>query len=147
MKRVFLMIAFVMTTGVITVSCGDDDVAVSPTELTNSSSSFLETYFPGIGITKVEQDVNSVDDYQEVTLANGVRVDFNKQGDWTEVDGNGQAIPTGFILPNIVEYVSVNYPNTQIEGISKQNYGFAVDLLNGVELRFNHQGNFIGLDK
>lgn len=146
MKRVILTAIIACAIGVTAVSCGDDDVQTTSSQLATSSTSFLDTYFPNIGITKIELDVNSVDDYQEVTLVNGIKISFNAIGEWTEVDGNGQAIPTGFILPNIVEYVSTNYPNTAIEGIDKQVYGFAVDLVNGVELRFNQEGIFIGLD-
>jgi hypothetical protein len=147
MKKIFLT-AIVLALSFTGVSCEDDDdnssVHIPSSELPAPAAAFLDTYFNDIDIVKVEKDVNSNDEYYEVDLAGGIEVHFDQAGNWTEVDGNGQPIPTGFIPDAIVTHVSENYQSQAIESIDKKSYGYAVDLLNGTELRYDQSGEFIG---
>ncbi|MDO4229906.1 MAG: PepSY-like domain-containing protein [Capnocytophaga sp.] len=145
MKKLISTSIVVFLMAIMNVSCSskNDDVTINQSELSTDSNTFLATYFKGIEISRIEKDVNSVNEYYEVYLANGTQVDFTQAGEWTDVDGNGKAIPTGFILSNIIETVSSKYPNIAIEGIQKVSEGFEVDLLNGVELLFDKGGNYL----
>lgn len=151
MKKIFLSTVLVLTFAFATVSCSSDDNnssdrIINYSELPTEAKAFTETYFSGSEIMRVEKDVNSIDEYYEVKFVGGMEVDFTQSGIWTNVDGNKKSIPTGFILTPIVEYVTTNYSATSIESIEKQVYGFDVDLVNNVELRFDLEGNFLGLD-
>ena len=82
-------------------------------------------------------------------LSNQIEVDFNINGEWTEVDGaDGVAIPTTYILPQILAYVEDNYPQDALNSIEKKSNGFDVDLLRqDVELVFDQQGTFVRVDR
>ncbi len=152
MKNLVLSTATLILLSLSGVSCSSDDnnsteMLIPASDLPAPSKTFLEAYFVDVAVVRVERDIHSVTEYYEVHLADGSQIDFDQAGNWTEVDGNHKAIPTGFIHPTIVSYVATNYPTTVIESIDKQIYGFDVDLLNQVELRFDYQGNFLGLDK
>lgn len=134
----------------ITSSCNSDDsdsreVMVEITELPEQSRTFLQTNFNGFQVNRATKDVSSFDEYYEIFVNNGITIDFNRIGEWTEVDGNGLSIPTSFIDEEIVSYINTNYPTFPIENIDKKPYGYDVDLINNTELRFDTSGNFIGL--
>lgn len=150
MKKVVLSSITVLALAFTGVSCSSDDnnsgeTVINYSELSADCKTFVETYFTEYDILRVEKDIHSVDEYYEVKLVGGIQIDLNESCEWTEVDGNNQAIPTGFILPAIVDYVTANYSATSIESIDKKPYGFDVDLLNNTELRFDAQGLFLGL--
>lgn len=150
MKKNTLSLLAVASLIFSTSSCNSDDsdspeVIVEITELPEQSRTFLETNFNGFLVNRVTKDISSIDEYYEIFINNGITIDFNQTGEWTEVDGNGQSIPTGFIDEDIVNYTSMNFPSFPIENIDKKLYGYDVDLTNNTELRFDTSGNYIGL--
>lgn len=151
MKNVFLTTIALVTLSFTGISCSSDDnnnsseSIIQYAELSTDCKTFVETYFSGYEIQKIEKDTRSIDEYYEIYLVGGIQIDLNQSCQWTEVDGENQAIPTGFINTNIVNYVTTNYPTTAIESIEKKTYGFDVDLVNDTELRFDTEGTFLGL--
>ncbi|MFA4870811.1 MAG: PepSY-like domain-containing protein [Pedobacter sp.] len=149
MKRIFFAAA-VVSLAFTAISCSKDDdhseSLIQKSELASEARTFVDTYFSGSQVLRVEKDTRSTDEYYEIYFEGGIVADFNQSGKWTEVDGNNQPIPTGFILPAIVDYVTMNYATSAIESIDKKPYGFDVDLLNNTELRFSSTGVFLGLE-
>ena len=90
------------------------------------------------------------DDYfskeYKVYLANGTKVEFDGDGAWKEVDGKRNAIPTGFIPAKISNYVKRSFPNTTITKIERDRKEIEVKLNNGLELKFDKNGNFKKID-
>ncbi len=144
MKRLFkflpLLLAGIFATTLW--SCSDDD-PVNPKELPSVAQTFLDSFYPSAKIVSVTKDKNEYD----VVLSNGHSVDFNKNGEWIDVDAPaGQTVPTGFYPADIDTYIATNFANAGINEISVDTRGFEVELVNGVELLFDSTGNFIGLD-
>lgn len=150
MKRIVLSFSTFIFVALSVASCSSDDnnseTIVQTSELPSQSKSFLETYFLGYQIVQIQRDARSVDEYYEVRLTDGTQVDFDKDGMWTEVDGNANMIPTGFIHPHIISYITANYPAASVESIGKEIYGFNVDLTNNLDLRFSSEGIFLGME-
>lgn len=68
-------------------------------------------------------------------------------GEWVDVDAPVNMIILDGIAPEtIVNYIEENYPEYGINEISKETYGYGGELVNNVELRFNAQGEFLGVD-
>lgn len=126
-------------------SCSkDDDGGPAPlTELPATAKTFLSTYYPSVEY-KAYKDDNGYD----VVLSNGQKVDFDSKGEWYEVEATipGQTIPTGFYPAAIDTYVSENYSGAGIREISKEVYGFDVELVQNIDLKFDTAGNFISVD-
>jgi hypothetical protein len=122
----------------------DDDKGMQIVDLPAASTTFLSTYFKGVRAVRVEQEGSNF----SVELENKIEVDFNGNGDWTEVDGqDGIAIPTGFILPNIVDYITTTYPDNAINGIEKKADHYEVDLVKqDIDLTFDQDGAFVRVD-
>ena len=144
MRRTILGTALLAVLGFTIISCDDDDTIIPHKELPVVSKAFLNTYFNGVDIIHVEKEGANY----SVNLASKVEIDFNSDGEWIELDGeNGVTIPTGFINPKIVNYVTKNYPDNGFNGIEKNINGYDVDLVqNNVDLIFDMDGNFLRLD-
>lgn len=127
-------------------ACDDDDndIIISEQQLPTAAKTFLSDYYPSVKTLKVMKD-----DYDyEVKLSNGHTVDFDLTGAWEDVDApKGQSIPTGFILPEITAYINGNFSGAGINEISRENYGYDVELVDGRDLRFSTTGAFLGYDR
>lgn len=108
---------------------------------------FLDTHFSGIQIKKIKYERD--DQEYEVELRSGHEVEFDGNGDWTEIEGEYSPLPKSVIdlMPTkIAIYISRNYPRRPIVQIKRKKYGYRVDLSNSAELMFNHNGDFLGKD-
>lgn len=145
MKKLFyfLPLFLIAVMGIAVTACGDDDKMISENELPAASKSFISTYFPTARVVTVEKDRNEY----EIILSDGTKIDFNKSGEWTDVDAPmGKVVPAGFYPAPIDTYVSTNFTGIGINEISKDRRGYDVELVNGIDLLFNEQGNFISYD-
>lgn len=129
------------------VSCSDDDddwYEISYGQLPPQAQVFLETYWGGYAVSSMEMDGHGAGTTYEVILTNGTQFEFDSTGLWVEIDAPmGMALPTGFIHPGIINFVSLNFPDQEINEISREYYGYEVELTNEVELNFNSNGNII----
>lgn len=133
-----VLIVFVAILAFSLSSCSDDDdQPVDLTELPVSAQTFISTYYPGAGVSSA---VVSGSEY-EVVLDNGTTIDFNMGGEWLEVTAPlGQTVPSGFYPSQIDSYVRQYGNGFGINEISKENYGYEVELVSGVELQFGPFG-------
>lgn len=147
MKKTF-SILFIALFAVLTWSCSDDDdTPVPPSDLPTAADTFISTYFSGDKIVRVEREGEHSGAEYDVIFASGYEVEFNAQGAWIDVDAPmGMTIPSGIAPLGIESYIATNYPTQGINEISVEYYGYEVELLNGIELMFDQQGNFIGID-
>lgn len=122
------------------------ETQVTKTQLPRAAQVFLNQYFPGQALSRVIRDKELMKTEYEVYLGNAVKVEFDGNGKWKEVDGTHNEIPTGFMLPSITRYVSGNFPGQKIVKIERSNTRYEVGLSNGVDLDFNSKGAFLKVD-
>ena len=136
-----------LVASLIFVTCDDDDdLTIATADLPENARTFLQTHFQGQEIRLVKKDNDSYDVY----LANGFEIEFNLSGEWDDVDCRTQTVPQSIIdlLPeNIPLYVSENYAQNHISEVNKERYGFEIGLNSGLDLKFDKDGNFLGIDK
>ena len=118
-----------------------NDRPITFKELPQKSQQFITTHFSGVEVLSV-----TVDDDYEVYLANGTKVEFTLQGEWKEVKCPGSAVPAAIVPAAITKYVKAQFPNSAIVKIDKKYRGYEVELNNDLELKFDKDGNFIGVD-
>ena len=108
---------------------------------------FLNNYFNGNKVShiKIDKDLFLVDSY-DVILTDGTSVEFNRDGEWKEVKSFQQNIPDTLIPAEIRQYVSQNYPGQKIMTVERGKRKVSVDLANGLELKFDLNGNLIDID-
>lgn len=141
----YLSVLLAVVGGMMLWSCSDDkDEPISGDALPTQAKAFIAQYFPEAKVVTTYKDK---DDY-EVVLSEGTRIDFDKAGEWTDVDAAiGKTIPSGFYPAAIDTYVAENMKGAGINEISKERTGYEVELTTGVELMFNYEGAFIGYDR
>ncbi|MDE6270403.1 MAG: PepSY-like domain-containing protein [Muribaculaceae bacterium] len=148
MKK-YLFLALVLILGVSAfTACSEDDNLVVPADLPQAAQTFMERYFSGTEVLSVKKEGKHSDTEYTVKLRNGYEVEFDATGNWTDVDAPaGKTIPDG-IAPNpIANYVAEEYPGMGINEISRDYKGYDVELVTGLDLEFDIEGNFLRVDR
>lgn len=140
---IILAVVLILITGCVY----GQDRAINPNQLPKTAKMFLYTNFKGIAIGSAVEDreIYGVDEYK-VYLANGIKVEFDSTGNWKEVDGKHQKLPYGFIPAKIRNYAAKSFPNTLITKIEKERWSYKAELSNGIDLKFDRNGNFTKID-
>lgn len=119
------------------------DVPVPVDQLPDAIKTFVQQHFPENPIVYAEKDWDSY----ECRLNNGTKVEFNAKGEWKKVDCEMMTVVPAAIIPApIQEYVKATFADSPIVKIDKERYGYKVELANDLELMFNKQGAFMGMD-
>ena len=150
MKRLktLLPLLFLAVFGVAMASCSDDDndkdLIITASNLPEVSRTFISTYFPNATVVKATKDK---DEY-EVILSDKTQIDFYTSGEWKDVDAPaGQALPTGFYPADIDLYLAFNLEGVGVNEISKESYGYDVETVTGLDMRFDHDGKYLSTDR
>lgn len=120
---------------------------ITPAELPAGANEFLAEHFNGIAVNIAKKDWEHGEKGFEVILTDNTEIEFWKDGKFREVDGRGKPIPTGYIDPKIVDYVSKNYPNHKITHIDYGHKDVDVDLTGKIDLEFTKDGQFLKGEK
>ena len=85
------------------------------------------------------------DDYT-IHYQSGEKIEFNKQGEWKEVNCRVSAVPTGLIPEQIKTHIKTTFPGTTIINIDRGRRGYEVKLNNGLEIEYNSTFQVIDID-
>jgi len=91
MKK-FLSIAM-LTIGVLVFA---QDQPIQFNQLPANGQKFINSYFGAKKVSAVILDDDYFKKDYEVILTNGTKIEFDGSGNWKEVDGKRNAIPSGF---------------------------------------------------
>jgi len=119
-----------------------DDTPIPVDQLPASVKEFVKLNFEGRTIIYAEKDWNSY----ECRLDDGSKLEFTKKGEWKKVDCKTKAVPEALIPATITAYVNANFAGNLITKIEKERYGYDIELSNDLDLKFGHQGEFLGID-
>ena len=128
------------------VTCLADDKIIPVEQLPASAKTFVKKYFPQATIEYATKDTEFMGTTYEVRLSDGTEVDFDKKGNWDNVDCKTKAVPASLVPAAIAQYVKAHYPNTVIVKIDKERGGYEIELSNDLDLKFNSKGKLIGID-
>lgn len=87
-------------------------------ELPLTARNFINQYFSKPQISYIKIDSEFLSKKYEVTLTDRTEIDFDKKGNWMEVDCKKNAVPAALIPASVKDYVKANFPNeiiTEIE--------------------------------
>ncbi len=140
MKKLTFIATLLLIFG-ITSACADNDRPVDLTQLPDAAQQFIKQHFPNETISFATVDKEVFETTYEVLLSNGAQIDFNKKGEWKEVDCGRSAVPVAIIPEPITTYVTQKHPNTFIVQIDRDSRDYELDLSNGLELTFDLKFN------
>lgn len=147
MKKVMMILMAAMFT-VVGFSCDNDEKVIKASELPMAARNFVDTHFASQTITRVTKDTEGSTEY-DVRLDNGFKLEFDKSGNWREIEGYGVEIPASILteLPEgISTYVNTNHSSQLITKLELNKTSYEVSLNGGLEIIFNLDGGFVRYD-
>lgn len=146
MKTIFKTLAVValMTTS---MAANAQDKLIDLGQLPKQAQNFIKTYTSKLSIAyvKLEDELFSKKSY-EVKMNDGSEFEFDKNGEWKEIDMKRKSIPLSLIPKAIKEYVEKSFPKNNIVKLSRSSSKYEIELSNGLDLVFNSKGKFLRID-
>lgn len=141
-----LIVLFASLFALISVARADNDKAIQMDQLPQQAQQFIKQHFAGnnVAIAKVENDLFSKS--YDVIFANGNKVEFDRAGEWKEVDCKYDQVPSAIIPEPIRKYATANYPDAKVVKIERDRKDYEVKLSGGLELKFDLKFNLINID-
>lgn len=130
------------------VTADHDEVVMQGSDLPQNAQTFVKQHFGSETIqSSIREKENDGDEFK-VQLSNGIKLEFDVTGKWKKVEAglNNQSVGALFLPQTTRDYLSKNYQNIGIESAEQDAKGIDVDLLNGVDLKFDTNGNFVRID-
>lgn len=127
MKKYFSLLYVVLAaSSLIAAASPDDDYAIPFGQLPAVSQNFVKTHFDVASVAYCMRDAHSY----EVRFSDASEIEF-------DYSGKPASIPS---------HVQANFPSALITKIKVKNWGYELELNNGIELEFNKKGTFLRID-
>lgn len=145
MKKL-MIIAAVLLFVASAPACADNDKPIAVTELPQIAQQFIKNHFPKekVAYAKIERDFLEVQ--YEVVFTNSSKLEFNKNGEWKEVNCKYSTVPKAIVPAQIVNYISQNYPDANVVKLERNSREYEAKLSNGLELTFDTNFKLIDID-
>ena len=141
MKKFLLVLGMII--GLSAAASAKDTYTHDASVLPEAARTTLADNFKSdISVIKVDKNLGRVSEY-EVILVDGTEISFDRGGKWENVEtSNAGSVPSWMIPKAIADHVAKSQPGVNIVGIEKEHGGYDIELANGVEMRFDKNGNF-----
>lgn len=143
-RLAFLSLFLVAFVGL--VSCEKQERAITFEQLPKNAQQFVNRHFGDCVISHVIEDPSPFDHSYKVYFSNRYDVEFDENGNWTEVDCRPDSVPTAIIPTAIAEYVGKYYAKQFVVKISYEHREYEVELNTSLELTFDKNGSFKYID-
>ncbi len=124
----------------------DNDRPIQMNQLPKKIQSFVSTYFPKakIAIAKVEEGY--FDRVYDLIFTDGNKIEFDRNGNWEEIDCKRSFVPWEIVPNEITESVKTNFSEVKILKIERKKKKYKLKLSNGYKLEFNQEFDLIEMD-
>ena len=143
MKKQILTLATILLLGFTTFA---QNGMKNIQQLPQKAQEFVKTRFNDYKVAYVLTDKELADIDYKIRFEDGTEIEFNAKGDWTDVSGKQNCIPTGFILKEITNYVNTYHNDLCITDIEREFNRITIELSNNLEIEFNSKGKLISYD-
>lgn len=144
MKKFLALLFMVFLT--IQATFAGDVITQDAKQLPLVARNFINRHFTRPQISYIKIDSEFLSKKYEVVLSDRTKIEFNGDGEWEEVDGKRNNIPTTIIPAHIKQYVEANYPGVSFTKIERDRGEVEVELTNRLSLTFNKKGQLIDID-
>lgn len=144
MKKWILMLVCVL--GVQMTALADNDKPIQIGQLPTKAQTFITTYFKNHKVALAKMESGLFYKSYDVIFTNGEKLEFDKSGDWTEIQCKMSEVPVQAVPAEIRSYVSSTYPDTKIIQIERDGKEYDVKLSNRWEITFNNKFQVIDID-
>lgn len=144
MKRILTLAAATLL-GIFTASA-DNDRPITVDRLPQAAQAFIRQYFPDATVSYAKEEREFVKTEYTVRFADASKIEFDKAGNWKEVDCKRSAVPAAIVPAQIAAYVAQHYPDAAITAIERNRREYEIKLSNRLELTFDMKFNLIDID-
>ena len=142
-----LLAFFPILLGVWMLSSCDDEKKIDFGDLPSEARSFIENYFPSADILSIVQEKEDGRKEYQVKLSDGTDMEFDEDGEWTNIECYFSPLPTGILPANVITKVEELPPEAYINGVEKELGGYVVEVTDagGIDwdMRFNAQFEYV----
>ena len=135
-----------MLTSASLLAAPDKDVIIKESELPAKAREFIKAHFKNAAVNHAKRDSDSYDVY----LSNGFKVEFKRNGEWKEVNGEQAAVPQSVLnlLPGtLTTYLKNTYSSETVTKVKVERRGYELELYpSDVELTFSKKGELVDVD-
>ena len=148
MKRIIqtALVALVCLVTFQVSAVADNDKPVSMTQLPATAQQLIKKHFSSKKVALAKQEAGLFEKSYDVVFNNGERVEFDRKGNWTEIDCKMSSVPAGLVPAKIAQYVKSTYPGTKILKIEKDDNRYEIKLSNRLEVTFNNSFQVVDID-
>jgi len=144
MKKIFLMlIGFLL---IQTAAHAGHYKMIAFSELPAEARNFVSSKFPNREISYTAKERDFLEVNYKVIFVDGNKLEFDRNGQWEEIDFKFSAIPDVAVPAPIRDFIAKQHAGQTILEIERDRWDYEVKLSNDMELRFDNDLNFIGLD-
>ncbi|MEC3878097.1 PepSY-like domain-containing protein [Parapedobacter sp. 10938] len=144
MKKVIYSVVSVAVMLMAFTAC-DKESVIAADGLPKDAQLFISQHFPDHDIIQVVKERDDLKTSYDVYLSDGFNLDFDKKGNIISVEGASK-LPDSVVPEKILAYVQANYPDYFIRDWELDDRGQEVTLSNGMDLKFDKDGNFLRID-
>ena len=123
-----------------------DDRPINKERLPDEARTFIGRYFATAEISLATMDKELWDTTYEVFFTDGSKVEFDRNGQWKEIDCKYGRVPDGAVPEEIARFIAANHADRYIKEIDRDKRDYEVKLDNGLELKFDLRFRLIGYD-
>lgn len=135
----------ILTALVLTVSLhmsADNDRVITFDQLPAQAQTLLKQHFAD----KVPLIVTVDWDDYKVIYSSGEKIEFDKKGNWKELDCKSSKVPSALIPEQIRASVKKTFPGASVIKLDRDRRGYDAKLNNGMELEFNKKFEIVDID-
>ena len=142
MKSIKAILLAVAMTAISFNAWADHDQVITFDQMPETAQMFHKQYFADKVPLVVTVDW---DDYT-IRYESGEKVEFNKQGEWKEIDCRSSIVPQELVPEQIKSNIQATFPGTIILKIERKRRGYDVKLNNGLEVEYSPDFQVIDID-
>ena len=128
------------------VANAGNDKPIAINALPVKAQTLLSNQFNGQKVMLATIESGVVSRSYDVVLHNGTKLEFDKKGNFTEIDCKQGIVPAQLIPQAIKNYLKDNYAGQSVKKIEINKNEYEVELSNGLDLTFNKHFQLIDID-
>lgn len=119
---------------------------ISISRLPAAAQQMIKKHFHNRKVALAKMESGFFSREYNVIFTNGEKIEFDKNGNWTEIDCKHSSVPASLIPIQIANYVKRNYTGCHILKIEADDDEYEVKLSNRIEITFNKKFQVTDID-
>lgn len=140
MKRLKIFLLIIVLAGIKGWAASDRIIPLN--RIPQKAQAVVAKHFAGAKVSYVKMDDDLFSKTYDVVFTNGNKIEFDKKGNWKEIDCKYSRVPSDLVPTPILRHISSQYPDLYIVQIDRDSRDYEVELNNGLELVFSLKGVF-----